>query len=338
MSGNNIFVCPSSGGGYPAQFGLLRLLLSAGIKPDKCIGTSGGALSIYLAAAAKWNPDEMTKIASHLHDGLVFESWYPWIINFLPNPIAGYKRGSLNNRSQNAHKFFSSYFQEVPSDVEIWTGTYNVKTSKSHFFINTNTKLPFMDINYQQFSSDIPSVVSDVDELANVVIASLSIPAMLPPVRIGDSLYCDGGVIYSSPLSVLYQILPPNSHVTYINSTDMNIYDKLSLSLESHDNLFGTIEAAVHTLTRGLCITDIALGMEAMKKMGRQTAHHIYTNLNEKVLSDLETERHKHKASFLNIYPVDTHSLRITSFNGEDVKNIMNSAHQKCNAELYLYD
>lgn len=118
----------------------------------------------------------------------------------------------------------------------------------------------------------------------------------------------------------------------------MNINDKLSLSLESHDNLMNTVEAALHTLTRGLCITDIALGMGAMDRMGRQTAHYVYAAVNEETLVGINKLRHQHKASFMKIYPIDAEPLNITDFSGDDVKRLMNIAHQKCDVELYLYD
>lgn len=150
----NIFICPSSGGMYPAQYGILRLLLSAGIKPDKCFGTSGGALALALASAANWKPSDMTRIASELSDSLVFQSWWPTLFNFLPSVVPGYKRGSMMNRSGEAIEFFKRLFKSVPIDVEMWIGAYNVNTSRQHFFLNKKTDLDFMAIkvlNIQRF-------------------------------------------------------------------------------------------------------------------------------------------------------------------------------------------
>lgn len=336
--GENIFVCSSSGGGYAVQYGLLALLSDAGIKPNICFGTSGGALALYLASAANWSSSEMIKIASELSDSLVFRSWMPTMLNFLPSVIAGYKRGSINDRSREAEDFFLRHFANIPTDVEIWTGTYNVNTSRAHFFLNRNTDLNFTKINFSQFACDLPSVVENVRELARTVIASISIPGLLPPVLIGKELHCDGGVLYASPLSVLYQILPPNSHITYISSSNMNIDDKLSLSLKSSDSLLNTIVGAVHTLTRGLSINDISLGMAAMNCMGKNTTNWSYTNVNPEKLQSIEIERKKHRASFLKLYPVNAEPLDILNFNGNDVKELMNEAYQHCDAELHLFD
>jgi hypothetical protein len=242
------------------------------------------------------------------------------------------------DRSQNAIEFFKHLFSSVPTDVEMWIGTYNVDRSRQHFFLNKKTDLDFMGINFQHFACDMPSVVSDVDEFGKALIASFSIPGLLPPVEIGKDKFSDGGVIYASPLSVLFEILPDSPHITYISSSNTVTDNKLSLSMTSADNLLEIMKSCAHTLTRGLCVLDISLGLQEMGKRYKTLRSLVYARVNEDSLAIIDKERKEHKASFLKLYPSDAEPLNIQDFDGNDVKLLMNEAHQNCDAVLYLYD
>ena len=124
-----LFILPVSGGAFPVQLGFIRELNKLGITPDISLGSSGGNVAAYIAAATGWNPENYVNIVKPIHNGMFLASWWPYYLSFLPSYIPGYFKGSIYANGTGADVYFKKMFQpETVIQTEIWSGTMNRDT------------------------------------------------------------------------------------------------------------------------------------------------------------------------------------------------------------------
>lgn len=208
-----VLILPISGGRFVTQLGSMKKLAEMGYRPEICLSASGGNISAYVAMAADWDPLEIMTISSRVRKEFFSRPWHP---NSVISGITGFTKGSLYREGKGGQEFFKSLFNEHSvQDIEIWTGTYNSSKAQVRLFCNRSRERSLIDaghINYNIYQCQ-PHVYcsGDLDMISSSILASASIPAIVPPTFIDidgtrDS-YIDGGIASASPLKILQQSL-----------------------------------------------------------------------------------------------------------------------------------
>jgi NTE family protein len=187
-----------SGGGAKgiAHIGVLKAIEDAGLKVDYITGTSMGAI-IGGFYALGYSADQ-------LKDAISKEDWDALFAN----------KTSLDRITMEEKEEFSKYMVELPFK--------NKKIQSPQGFIDShslllefsrlasrnyaNKKFDRFPIPFQCFATDVASgkiVALDSGNLAQAIRASMSIPTVFAPVRKGDQLLVDGGLLHNLPASDL---------------------------------------------------------------------------------------------------------------------------------------
>src|SRR5579862_2919126 len=168
------FVLGGGGALGAHEVGMLRALAESSIEPDLVLGTSIGAINGALFAA---DPTvDGVKRLSEL-----------WRESNVSNVSAG---GMVRRISTLAR-----------------TGTHleSLEVARSHLVdalpVERVEELP---VRFQCVAASIERAAEhwfDSGVLADVVLASCAVPGILPPVRIGDEHFIDGGIVNSIPVA-----------------------------------------------------------------------------------------------------------------------------------------
>lgn len=221
-------ICLSGGGARGiAHIGVLQALESAGIKPDIISGCSAGAMVGALYAAG-CSPHKIYSLIEN-------KSIYSLIKMGLPNKgmaeLAYFRKVLLENIPHDS-------FEELIKPLYI--SVTNLNTGKCEIIGN--------------------------GKLIDYVIASQSIPLVFKPMKIGDSLYCDGGVINNLPVE---SIRGQCEVLIGVNVTPLNYTEKLSSMREvgyrvlnislmvNMDERLKECDFVIETDTAGYTIFDI---------------------------------------------------------------------------------
>jgi NTE family protein len=163
------------GGGLlgSAEVGMLRALVERAITPDLVVGSSIGALNGLVVA------DDPSAVAVRR----LAETW-----------------GELQSRSV----FSASLFGQVTNAVR--HGTHLHSNEALRALIGravTATNIEDLAVRFQCVAASIERAGAhwfDSGPVADAVLASCAVPGLLPPVRIGDEHFVDGGLIASVPV------------------------------------------------------------------------------------------------------------------------------------------
>ena len=156
--------------GY-AHIGILKVLEKHNLIPDLIVGTSMGALVGGLFSIGKTTQD-MELLASKFNNMGNFS-----VISTL------FKGNILNVKKVKA--ILNKEFQEIThkqAKIKFVAVATNIKTGKP-----------------KNFESGL---------MKNSVLASISIPGIFPTVKIGDDVYCDGGLVNNLAEDVAREIMP----------------------------------------------------------------------------------------------------------------------------------
>lgn len=329
----NVLVAPASGGYFPNQLAAVTLYCDINCKPDVFMGCSGGALTGCLAQGCDWKTSDIYQISSLLNKDLFIKEWV-WP---LPSWSASFNRGSVFNSNAKADNFFASHVSDsIMVDTEMWIGAFNNDKSMAQLFVNKDQfNLNIGNVNFPSMSCLDPIVITHKATMSKVFRASLSIPAVVPPVSIMNENYSDGGQRFASPLTVLHKSLPENCHLTYINGFDINS----RVPLPKNPTIVQNTLSAFAELTKGLTLADMEFARLAISKYGSCKPLHkeILSNITTDTLIDIEHMRKKYTRSILFIYPAYDSYIDITCFTGLDVVNSINKARDNMIAELVCY-
>ncbi|HZY81554.1 MAG TPA: patatin-like phospholipase family protein [Cyclobacteriaceae bacterium] len=221
-----------SGGGARgiAHIGVIKALEEMGVKPDVMSGTSAGSIVAVLYANGM-KPDEIFDVVSHLS---IFRSVkMAWAWSGLLK-MEGLQ--ALLTKVVPDNKFESLKIPLTVAATEIRLG----------------------EIRY-----------FDSGELAPAVIASCSIPGVFDPVRFGDNLYVDGGLLDNLPTRPIRDKCDflIGSHCNHLTPE----YDEHSLRAVIERSMLITISANT-TASRLLCdlvIEPKHLGRYTVFEMGK---------------------------------------------------------------------
>ena len=173
------FVLGGGGAWGAYEVGMLRALLEAGIEPDMVIGTSVGAIngSAFAADPGLDCVDRLEKVWTELDSGGVFEGS---LLTRLGTAIRSRTHLFSNDtlRKLLAEELGDSRIEDLPLPFQCVAAS--IERAAEHWF----TEGPVID----------------------AVLASCSVPGLLPPVEIDGEHYLDGGLVDSVPLERAVQL------------------------------------------------------------------------------------------------------------------------------------
>ena len=170
------FALGGGGARGSAHIGVLQELATLGLKPDLVTGTSIGALIGALLCAGM----SLEKIEQHLRD------FKPSTMYALPDNEPSI--GSLSNIEKNLERIFDEHYSDKFQDRD-----------------TTRPQFSDLDISLAVIATDLVTkreVVLDSGDLIQAVMASIAIPVLFPPIKIGNWELVDGGIMNSVPFDV----------------------------------------------------------------------------------------------------------------------------------------
>ncbi|PWI44809.1 patatin-like phospholipase family protein [Streptomyces sp. ICBB 8177] len=168
------FVLGGGGALGAHQVGMLKALLEAGVRPELVVGTSVGAIN-GVVVAAEPAPSSVARLAD-LWSGL---------------GDAGVFSGSLLGRIGTA----------VRSGTHIHSAEPLRGLLTSHLPVD---RIEDLGVPFQCVAASIERAAEHwftEGPVADAVLASSAVPGLLPPVRVGDEHFVDGGLVNSIPVS-----------------------------------------------------------------------------------------------------------------------------------------
>jgi predicted acylesterase/phospholipase RssA len=213
-----IYSLPVSGGAFTNQLALLSELYEAlaiskahKIQPDIALGSSGGNIAIYTAMAGDWTSSGINRVVRLIERELFIRSWFS--LKFIPTILAGLFTGSVYRDGYGGNYMFKKFFtEESIQRTEVWTGTYNITTSRAEFFCNKTKNTALIQDNLFVDDRDLfgamhlhymGSQENLIKKLSTISVASASIPYLVKCQTINGHEYQDGGVVYASPTLAL---------------------------------------------------------------------------------------------------------------------------------------
>ena len=163
------------GGGVlgSAEVGMLQALIERGVTPDLIIGSSIGALNGAVMAA-------------------------------LPGTVAVRRLAETWGELQSRSVFSASLFGQVSNLVR--HGTFLHSNEALRGLIGAAVTAPNIEdlgVKFQCVAASIERAGAhwfDSGPVVDAVLASCAVPGLLPPVRIGDEHFLDGGLVASVPV------------------------------------------------------------------------------------------------------------------------------------------
>lgn len=334
-----LIVLPVSGGGFTVQLAIIQHLCEVKIVPNVILSSSGGNVAAYVASAADWKWSGIERIASKLSQNLFIK---PWSNISLLSLAIGYFKGNVYDKGKGIYDFLSQYFNEFNiSKYEIWTGTYNKNKQKARLFCNVSSKRTAFDISCidYELTQSMEPVFADgnIELIIQAGIASISIPSIVPPQKIFNEEYVDGGVANASPLTIMQEPIlkylrdtDDSLHIIYINSVDLS-----SPKIDPIHNVIDNWKQTTHDLIRFQTVFDRLIGYEIL----RCQSGNIYKrefNCNYENLKKVKELYSYIRYSMLEIYPKDNFDVNITKFNGDDVLCCIHKAYSNCSCRLWF--
>ncbi|MDW4574521.1 patatin-like phospholipase family protein [Microbacterium sp. M3] len=169
------FVLGGGGVRGAVEIGMLRALLERGIRPDLVVGTSIGAINGALVAS-----DPSPAVIDRLLD-----AW--------TSPEANAVYGD---------SLFAQFTRLVKTRTHL-----NSPAPLRHLLeraLGAGTRFEDLPVRLQVVAASIERAAEHVfasGPLVEAILASASVPGLLPPTRIGDEHFIDGGIVNSIPIA-----------------------------------------------------------------------------------------------------------------------------------------
>ncbi len=186
------------GGGLlgAAEVGMMRALLEHGIRPDVIVGTSIGAIN---GAALASNPNS-EGVAS------LAQLWREVT-------ASGVFAGSVIRRVSTLARTRTSLHSNAPLR----------RLLEKHLRIQLIEELP---VRFECVAASIERAAEHWfvrGPLIDAVLASASVPGILPPLRIGDEHFIDGGIVNSIPVGRAVELKAKTIYVCHVGRIDRTL-------------------------------------------------------------------------------------------------------------------
>lgn len=336
-------VLPISGGKVFYQLGIIKFLSAYGYDSELWMGSSGGGIGAYVAHAADLKYDEITNVAKKLTPEMFCSEWIK------PVPIASYiygysKKGALFNQGKGGDEFVNAYFDNINvKNREIWVGTYNSDRQTSQLFCNRSNKeslLGIFTLDPILYQLD-PNIYcdGDLELISKTILASASIPGVVPPKQIFGCNHQDGGMSAASPMTFMNTLFDgyDNLHITYINCENMHSHEKSSTSGGASKEMTKTRDSVIKNIMR----QDRRACYEMLSRSCGQCRHDrlplIYESfqLTNRTWERVYDIKRKATKSLVEIYPGDRDAIDITNFNSVDVEKAIDFAENNCFCNIW---
>lgn len=322
----DLLILPVSGERFPTQLGIMCKLVDCGYRPNVTFAASGGNVVAYISLAADFRSNQMIRISSDLNNKLFISSWAPPTFNIIPSWIMGLSEGSIYRRSPLYVNLFKDNFtKSTITKSEIWTGTYNQTKNRAALFCNmTRSSSIFGNDNFNNdivSSMELQYLNGNINNIAQISIASASIPTMIEPCRINCDNYSDGGIFYASPLTPLQDIIKRKDtyHMVYINP--YNIEDRLTVEGNNDkNNIIDVGKHIIDILVRAHIVQDRHVAYMLLKPYNNIVRFDIPNNIS---LVECLKNKYKYKRSLLELYNPIGDCINLINFNGNDIRNIV---------------
>lgn len=187
------------GGGLlgAAEVGMLRALLDGGIRPDLIVGTSVGALN---GAAVATDPSPAG--VEHLA-----EVWRELT-------ASGVFSGSMLRRVSTLARTRTHLHGSAPLR----------RTLERHLTIAGIEDLP---VHFECVAASIERAAEQwfsTGSVVDAVLASSAVPGLMPPMRIGDEHFIDGGIVNSIPVNRAVQLNAAVIYVCHVGRIDRPLH------------------------------------------------------------------------------------------------------------------
>lgn len=171
------------GGGVlgAVEVGMLRALLERGIKPDLVLGTSVGALNGAMVAR---QPD----------------------LDVIDRMTELWRGASASSRDVYRDRPLRTVRRAVSTGTHIYSAKPLKQRLADEFGDTTFEDLP---VRFQVCAASIERAAEhwfDSGPVVDAVIASAAVPGLLPPAKVGDEHFLDGGIVNSIPLGRAVQL------------------------------------------------------------------------------------------------------------------------------------
>jgi len=365
----NVICGHISGPKFPYQIGLSYELLTARIKANKNekfnlgLGCSGGNLVVHLINASGGNPQKLLYFSTFLESSLFLRKWIFPFIEIVPSVIGYIFYGSVYKEGHNGFEIFQEIYKNVEDDeqFEIWSGTYDVKNARAQFFCNKSENES--DVNRFFFNKDQELFCSkqaiycnnNKKKIYDSILASASIPLIMKTQFIDGVEYADGGIMYSSPLSVfvkeIFRIVSGKHEKTIIGEDIEESEENYSILLQNSFNSEKKLrlyylmksETAISQSTnvfssfiKGSSILDCTSAINLLIMLcpeGIKTKK--FNNINSSFLSNIILKYSSKKHYVMFLYPLGNLQLKLNNFKSKDVMKIIQDCRNNYGCQIW---
>lgn len=335
MESKKIVVAPISGGYFPCQVSILMRLCKAGYAPDIMFGSSGGNIALFITEAGKWTYDKVLEVCRDLNSDMFCRSYF--CVSFISLMI-GYLNGAFYKKGKGVEAFMNKYFTDSSiQEREMWTGTYNCAKRKAQLFCNVSASKSILckDVDMDNISVTLPPIYANgnISVISNYSIASASVPSVVPSVNIGNCQYRDGGVSSASPISMLSEHLGCYNNINILYISSFNV-DATEFQIDTGTALRVGLNT-VQEILRYQVIADRSSALSMIIVDKDKLLNYVEFTYDDVNLKKVLSYYHCINSSVLEIYPIDAHTVDITSFCGVDVEGIINRIYDRCRCRLW---
>jgi hypothetical protein len=341
-----ILIGTISGGNFPKQLEMLKLLTEMNIKPMLSLGSSGGNVCMYLGMAGSMTPNGIEVVARSLRPEFFIKPWFPWLNNVAPQAVSlltAYFKGSVYKSSEDGIELFNNFFSpESIVSMEVWVGAVNEKTGSICLFCNKDRENSIIKGNHYNRrivkSEPLKYLSGNVEKIWKASLASASIPMVTQVQEIDGERYEDGGAKFASPLTALQDEIKAIArrnenriHMIYLSGYNV----EADLPLLHLDNLKDRGMATGDHVVRGMVIHDRLVAYEIVKEVssfchnGEEVCRNDgikvhFVDVQAKAIKEVYSRLHMTECCLFELYPLIEEELDYTKFSGEDVINLMN--------------
>ncbi|HJQ98193.1 MAG TPA: patatin-like phospholipase family protein [Candidatus Polarisedimenticolaceae bacterium] len=191
-----------SGGGArgSAHIGVIKVLEELHVEPDMIVGTSMGSIIGGLYAAG-WSVEEIEKEITEL-------DWSTVFVDKLPRKFRTLRRKQDDSYLVPIKMRFQGWKPYLPPSV---IGGQSLELLLQRFEIEASGERDFdkFPIAYRAVAANLATgdpVVIKNGSLSTALRASMSVPAVFPPVEMDGIPLCDGGVAANFPVRIAQQL------------------------------------------------------------------------------------------------------------------------------------
>lgn len=384
-----VYVLPISGGAIINHLALLQEVYDARIKmnngqkrgyfsysPNLVLGSSGGNIAAFIGLLSDWESHSIDRNVDLINSNLFLKDWVPKEFSLIPSIPFAVINGTLFQQGIGANYYFNNLFtEESIQRTEIWSGTYDSKHHKAQFFCNksqsdTYISQPFFNEEQQLYAAlPLKFVSGNINKIADICVASATIPTVVPSKVIDGIPYDDGGVMYPSPLTVfhkeIHRIITGEERVAiarsykkeinteenyeYIFTEDNNVeftQKKLRLfyfypyqpnELLSEGNIKNTgIRSYIDSILKVGMLQDRNAAIELLNKL---CENNIETESILKMDSDILSKKLKflstRKHYVICLYPHGNPSINIKDLNGDLIRSSMTNVKNSYGCQMW---